>query len=104
MPHTQVAISMKTSYHRNPSHQWTINDIADIDALSVAYAYCEVVFTDKAARSALANSKELRGFGAFLPRTAQQLTDWLNRQPRSSITGLLVPHPLRLRGATTSAT
>ncbi len=39
MPHVQVAISMKTRYHRNPAHRWTTNDLVDIDALSVAYAY-----------------------------------------------------------------
>lgn len=59
MPHTQVAISMKTHYHRDPAHQWTTNDIIDIDAMSVAYAYCDAVFTDKAARSVC--PRELQG-------------------------------------------
>lgn len=94
MPHTQVAISMKTRYHRNPAHRWTTNDIADIDAMSVAYAYCDVVFTDKAARSTLTQSTELRVFNTFLPRTVQELTDWLNQLPPRAPTGLLVPHPL----------
>ena len=40
MPHMQVAISVKTRYHKNPRHKWTPNDISDIDAVSVAYAYC----------------------------------------------------------------
>lgn len=93
MPHTQVAISIKTRYHRNSSHRWTINDIIDIDAMSVAYAYCDAVFTDKGVRSALADSKELRTFGTFLPRTAKQLTDWLNQQRRTATGGLLIPHP-----------
>lgn len=93
MPHTQVAISMKTHYHRNPAHRWMINDIIDIDAMSVAYAYCDVIFTDIAARSALAHSKELRALNTFLPRTANELTDWLNRQPRLATADLLVAHP-----------
>ncbi|MEV5712435.1 hypothetical protein AB0L41_00985 [Amycolatopsis mediterranei] len=96
MPHTQVAISMKTRYHRNPAHKWTTNDIVDIDAMSVAYAYCEAVFTDKAARSALANSKELRVFGTYLPRTPQQLAEWLDGQPRRLAPQILVPHPPNL--------
>jgi hypothetical protein len=50
MPHTQVAISLKTRYHKNPLHKWTVNDIIDIDAVSIAYAYCEAVFPDKAVR------------------------------------------------------
>lgn len=95
MPHTQVAISMKTRYHRNPGHRWTTNDIADIDALSVAYAYCDAVFTDKAARSTLAQSAELRVFDTFLPRTVQELTDWLDQLPARAATGILVPHPLK---------
>jgi len=93
MPHTQVAISMKTHYHRNPTHKWTTNDIVDIDAMSVAYAYCEVVYTDKAARSALADSRELRVFNTYLPRTPWQLIKWLSMQPRRKASTILVPHP-----------
>lgn len=84
MPHVQVAISIKTVYHRDPQHKWTINDIHDIDALSVAFAYCDVVFTDRAARSALRDSKDLRGFRTFVPRTPQELLAWLaNPIPRT---------------------
>jgi hypothetical protein len=101
MPHMQVAISMKTRYHRDPAHRWTMNDVVDIDAMSVAFAYCDAVFTDKAARAALAYSKELRVFGTFLPRTATELTDWLNRQPRNDTASLLIPHPLKLPCKTT---
>jgi len=53
MPHTQVAVSLKTHLHRNPQHVWTPNDICDVDALSVAYAYCDAVFPDKAMLMAL---------------------------------------------------
>jgi hypothetical protein len=31
-----VAISLKTRYHLDGPHQWTTNDIHDIDALAVA--------------------------------------------------------------------
>jgi len=77
MPQTQVAISVKTFYHHDAQRAWTVNDIYDIDALSAAFAYCDVVFTDKAVRNALAISKDLRGFGTFLPRTVPELTAWL---------------------------
>ena len=33
---SRVAISLKTRYHRDGRHQWTTNDIHDIDALAVA--------------------------------------------------------------------
>jgi hypothetical protein len=77
MPHVQVAISIKTRYHRNPNHKWSTNDIHDIDALSVAYAYCDAVFTDKAARSAFIDSADLRQFRTFAPRRVAELTAWL---------------------------
>jgi hypothetical protein len=93
MPHHQVAISIKTRYHRNRAHRWKVNDIADIDALSVAYAYCEAVFTDKAARAALADSTELRALGTFLPRKAVELIDWLATRPAVSHPDELVRHP-----------
>lgn len=94
MPHTQAAISMKTQYHKNPRHNWTPNDISDIDAISVAYAYCEAVFPDKAVRAALLNSKELRGMGTFVARRPQELADWLDALPIANTPDLLVPHPL----------
>lgn len=48
MPSFDVAVTIKTSYHRDPSHRWTTNDIADIDALGSTLPYCDVVVTDKA--------------------------------------------------------
>ena len=78
MPSSRVAISLKTRYHRDGRHQWTTNDIHDIDALAVAVPYCDAVFTDKAARNALAASRELRPFGTFLPRKPGELVEWLD--------------------------
>lgn len=97
MPHTQVAISVKTRMHKNPRHNWTANDISDIDAVSVAYAYCEAVFPDKAVRHALLNSKELRALGTFVPRRAVELTEWLDALPTVVGPVILVPHPLTHR-------
>lgn len=81
MPLVQVAVSMKTHYHRNRAHRWKINHIADIDALSIAYAYCDALLTDGEARAALINSSELRGFGAYVSHNAQAMADWLDRLP-----------------------
>jgi hypothetical protein len=97
MPHTQVAISVKTQMHRNPRHKWTPNDISDVDAVSVAYAYCEAVFPDKAMRHALLNAKELNALGTFVPRRATELTDWLDSLPAIVGPTFLVPHPLANR-------
>lgn len=91
MPHSQVAISIKTRYHRNPKHRWDSNDITDIDAASVAYAYCDAVFTDKAVRAALLNSTELRPIGTYLPRTPLELATWLDDLPCLAVPDMLVP-------------
>lgn len=78
LPSNFVAITLKTAYHRNAQTVWQVNDIHDIDALSVAVPYCDAVLTDKAARSALVGAKVDRRFGTFLPRMPAELTDWLN--------------------------
>lgn len=47
MPSFDVAVTLKTSYHRDPNHRWTPNDIHDIDVLGSTLPYCDVVVTDK---------------------------------------------------------
>jgi hypothetical protein len=47
MPSTDVSVTLKASYHRDPNRYWTVNDIADIDALASSVPYCDVVITDK---------------------------------------------------------
>lgn len=101
MPHTQVAVSVKTRYHKDPRHNWTVNDIVDIDAVSVAYAYCEAVFPDKAVRHALLSSKELQSIGTYVPRRPGELTEWLNSLPTVVAPDFLVPHPLNRSTPTT---
>jgi hypothetical protein len=51
MPSFDVAVSIKTSYHQDPMHRWTTNDIHDIDALGSTVPYCDIVVTDKAVAS-----------------------------------------------------
>jgi hypothetical protein len=46
-----VAVTLKTAYHRNPMHRWTPNDITDIDALGSTLPYCDIVLTDTAVAS-----------------------------------------------------
>lgn len=48
MPSVDVSVTLKTSYHQDPAHRWTANDIHDIDAVSSTIPYCDVVVTDKA--------------------------------------------------------
>jgi hypothetical protein len=51
MPSFDVAVTIKTEYHRDPRHPWRTNDIADIDALGSTLPYCDIVVTDKAIAS-----------------------------------------------------
>lgn len=78
MPSTRVAISIKTSYHRNPQRMWTLNDVHDIDAASVAVAYCDAVFTDKHVWNAVTTARELEPMKTFMPRKPGQLAEWLD--------------------------
>lgn len=47
MPTFDVAVTLKASYHRNPNHYWTRNDLFDLDAMSTVLPYCDVVVIDK---------------------------------------------------------
>ena len=77
---------MKTAYHRNGQHNWTVNDIHDIDAWAVAVPYCDAVLTDKAARNAVVSTKVDRQAATFMPRTAGDLVEWLD-------SGAILPSP-----------
>ncbi len=47
MPSADVYISLMTAAHSNPQTIWEPNDIYDIDAMSAAVAYCDVVVTER---------------------------------------------------------
>jgi hypothetical protein len=48
MPGAEVAAVLKTGRHRNTTLTWTSNDMFDIDALTVAVPYCDIVGADNA--------------------------------------------------------
>lgn len=62
MPSFDVAVTLKTAYHRDPHHRWTTNDVHDIDALGATLPYCDIVVTDKA----VADKARKSGLGARL--------------------------------------
>lgn len=81
MPTTEVAIEIKTAWHRNGQRDWTTNDIDDIDAMALAVPYCDVVVTEKACRHILkvANLPERLGTAVLhklmdLPEVLHQRT------------------------------
>ena len=47
MPSGDVHVSLQVALHRNAESRWSPNDFFDIDALSVAVPYCDVVATDR---------------------------------------------------------
>lgn len=47
MPSADVNVSLVAATHRNPHATWTTTTIFDIDALSIAVPYCDVVVTEK---------------------------------------------------------
>lgn len=78
MPSTAVSIELKTRYHRDGNKRWSVNDIHDIDALSIAVPYCDVVFTDAAARNALVHAHFDQAMKTELPRTPAEMATILN--------------------------
>ncbi len=78
MPSQRVSIELKTSYHRNAHHRWTTNDLHDIDAMSVALPYCDVVLTDAAVRSHAIRSGLARLLEVTVPRTPDEAANLLN--------------------------
>ena len=69
MPSTRVMIELKIRYHRNAGHRWTVNDLRDIEALAPAVPYCDIVFTDRAARNNLVHAKLDQMMGTSMPST-----------------------------------
>jgi hypothetical protein len=93
MPQVQVAISIKTRYHRNLQRTWKTNDICDIDAMSIGYPYCDAVFTDREARAALVDGRDLRHISTFTPKRPAELTAWLGGLPQLADPTALIPSP-----------
>jgi hypothetical protein len=93
MPQVQVAISIKTRYHRNLERTWKTNDICDIDAMSIGYPYCDAVFTDRDARAALVDGRDLRHISTFTPKRPAELTAWLDQLPQLADPTALIPAP-----------
>ena len=78
MPSGDVCVSLMTEYHRNPQFRWRSNDIVDIDALSVAAAYCDFVVTDKQAADALRRGGVPKRTGSQVLTDVNQLRSLLS--------------------------
>jgi hypothetical protein len=47
MPSADIAITLMTARHRSAEARWTANDIFDIDSMSIAVPYCDLVVTEQ---------------------------------------------------------
>jgi hypothetical protein len=63
MPSFEVAVTLKTSYHRDGTRAWTSNDINDIDVMGSTIPYCDVVATDNAVLSHVRRTRLDERFG-----------------------------------------
>jgi hypothetical protein len=87
MPSTEVAVELKTAWHRNRGKAWTANDIYDIDALSLAVPYCDVVAADKACHHVLNLARFGERMHTALLRKVEDVPSTLERwQPRRAST------------------
>ncbi len=84
MPTFDVAVTLKASYHRNPNHLWTRNDIFDIDALSTVLPYCDVVVTDKAMASHVDRTKLAERLDTNVLSSLDDLVERLAEAPTAS--------------------
>lgn len=77
MPSARVTIDLKASYHRDAQRRWSVNDLHDIAAMSVAVPYCDVVMADSEVWSHLTRSKLGQLMSTQLPKTPVHATEIL---------------------------
>jgi hypothetical protein len=87
MPAADVWITLRTAKHRNSSSAWKPNDLFDIDALSVAAAYCDVVVTERHSAHVLKQTRTDARHQTTVLTDVDQLTDFLTQ------TGERAPRP-----------
>jgi hypothetical protein len=75
MPSQRVVVELRTSYHRDASHQWTTNDLHDIAAMSLALPYCDVALADAATRNHALRTGLDRLLEVALPRTPDEAAE-----------------------------
>ena len=77
MPSLRVTIELKTAYRRNPQTRWTSNAMFDIDAMSVAVPYCDIVASDTEMRAMLDQTKLGKAMGTTIVSRPEELAELL---------------------------
>lgn len=79
MPSTEVSIEIKTAWHRNSDKRWTPNDIYDVDALSLAVPYCDIVVTEKGCHHLLNGARLGERMHTVILRRLEELATAIER-------------------------
>jgi hypothetical protein len=78
LPTIAVQKQIRRQIFANGSRPWKVNDIRDLDALSVAVPCCDVVVGDKEAINALKLSTVIQDLGARLISRPEELLELLD--------------------------
>lgn len=81
IPTLRIAVDLKHHLFRNANRRWQINDLYDIDAISLALPYCHAVLVDGMMTDFLGRSDVARYSGT---RVLRRLTDLLDVLPALS--------------------
>lgn len=73
MPSSELSVELKRAAHRNPQLGWSSNDMFDIDAMSLAVPYCDIVATERRACHALRAAHLDRRMGTVVVATPADL-------------------------------
>lgn len=84
LPSLAVQQQIRRQLFAKHSRPWKINDIRDLDALSVAVPYCDIVATDKEAAAALEASPQIRAIGSALVSRPEALLEQLTETTTKS--------------------
>ncbi|MFJ4694026.1 hypothetical protein [Streptomyces sp. NPDC088766] len=80
MPSADIHAALTEATHRNREKSWEPNDIFDIDALSVAVPYCDIVVTERYASHVLHAAHLPQWMKTEVVPRLKDLTERLNRQ------------------------
>ncbi|WP_431042190.1 hypothetical protein ACQUSR_09895 [Streptomyces sp. P1-3] len=80
MPSADVHVALMEAAHRNRDKSWEPNDIYDVDALSIAVPYCDLVVTERHACHVLRTARIPEGQQTEVVATPAELERWLNDQ------------------------
>jgi hypothetical protein len=77
LPSRRISVAIKGRYLQDLNHNWTVNDLRDIAALSIAVPYCDVVVTDRQACDAVTRAGLDMTFGTTVLRSLDALATHL---------------------------